>query len=534
MGVISAWGPRTHLPDIIATTFKGYFYNQHSSRHSARPTLRPTTRRTRRFPIRPLRAACMLNPANIKSDPRIEFFRGLRDHPDRFLRLLRDGLGIKLWARQEEIFRAAFEAPEVYVRTGNSTGKTFAAGVIGCGFLFCKQPSKVIYIATKLAQAKRQAWAEFLGVYSRFRALLAGLNPPLYLPEPLTESVTLGQDWFATVWAGSHTDEEAFHGFHGRSLLVVADEASGIEDPIRNALNRCLTGADNHLLALGNPLKRYGWFYADQQDPPEWRRVIHVSTLDVPNVVEGREIIPGLATRDWVERAREEYGEDSPFWQASILGEFPQEADDALIPWSAIQAAVEREIEPDRRRLAIGVDVARYGSDSSVICVLAGDAVVDLLELRKHDTMSVAGWVLETMRKWDADVVAVDKPGLGGGPIDRLREQGVAVLEWEPGGAPDDKSKFRNRKAEEAWALRKRMMDGELSIPDHERLTGELAGWRYDFDSSGRIRLIDPPKSPDFADALLIAHWAQRQGRWDPDVVSLPDHRAEEWRLEGW
>lgn len=449
-----------------------------------------------------------------------DFFDLLSENPERFLALLKK-LGIELWDAQKEVYRAAFKYPEVYVRTANATGKTFLSGVLGVAFLFCYRPSKVIYIATKIEQSQRQSWMEFLRIYWKVRQFLSEVRDgPLVLPEPLAHKLNLGDDWFATVWGGSHADPEAYHGFHGRDMLIIIDEASGIDDEIRIAVDRCLTGKNNHLVALGNPLRRVGWFYTDQQKDAKHRKVIHISALDSPNVVAGREVVPGLVTAEKIKQRREEYGENSAFWQSAVLGEFPQEASGALIPWDAIDAARVRHIEPDYERLSIGVDVARYGSDQSVIVVLAGDSVAEISELSKHDTMSVAGWVKDCLRRWRTKTVAVDEPGLGAGVIDRLREEGINVMAWQPGGAPRRKELYLNAKAEAAADLRERFVRNGIAIPDHHRLTQELAAWTYEFMGDGRMKVIDPRKSPDYADALLIAHWAQGPTTLKEKIVS--------------
>jgi len=444
--------------------------------------------------------------------------------------------GIRLWSRQEEIYRAVFEWPEVYVRTGQACGKTFCAGAVGAAFLISRPRSKVIYVATKLAQAKQQAWGEFLRVYGRLRNILARFEDfPIELPEPGAETVTIepGQ-WFATVYTGREADPETFMGFHAPHLLFVVDEASGVSDSVREAIERCLTSKGSRLLAIGNPLRRSGWFYRGFQEDVPWRNTIHISTLESPNIAAGEEIIPGIATREWVERQRAEWGEDSPFWQSSVLGEFPQESEDALIRWSALQEAKDRDLEPDLDRIAIGVDVARGGADSTVICVLAGDVVRELIELRKADLMAVTGRIIEVLRKYEVRHCAVDEVGMGGGVVDRLRELGVTVEGFNAAHKPDNTERFRNLKAEMAWALRERFLKGEIAIPDHPRLVNELAAWRYEFDSSGRIKIIDPAKSPDFADALLIAHWMQIKGSVAPPELDLPRHDPEEWSIDGW
>lgn len=461
-------------------------------------------------------------------DPRLRFFLGLRDRPDRFLDLLAR-CRLRLWTRQEEVFLSVFENPQTYVRSGNAVGKTFVAGAVGLGFLFVRQPSRVVYIATKIEQTKRQAWAEFLRCYRAVRERLAAMYPPLSLPEPLAQSLDLvpGQ-WFATVWGGASADPEAFHGFHAEHLLFVIDEASGVDDRVREAVERCLTSEGSRLLALGNPVRRSGWFYDHQQDPPSYRRIIRISALESPNVVTGRTVIPGLATQEWVERVREEHGENSPFWYVSVLGEFPEVAEDALFPFEAVRRAVELALPEDRARVAIGVDVARYGADSSVICILAGDRVAELREIRGLDTMAVTGAVIDAMRRWEVRRCAVDGTGIGAGVIDRLREQGFWIEEWNSAAAPADRARFANLKAEMVWRLRERLVSGRLSIPDHPSLLRDLLAWRYEFDSGGRLRVVDPPKSPDCGDALVIAQWLQGLGqgtrRWEMGQGTLAGH----------
>lgn len=454
------------------------------------------------------------------SDPHIEFKEWLSGRPDRFLKLLRDHLGIKLWSRQEEIYYSVFEHPETYARTANGVGKTFLSGVVGCAFLLCYAPSTVVYIATKREQVKRQAWAEFKGIYNKVRALFGSMTPPLILPRPLTESVTISEKdkWFATIWSGDEDDPEAFQGFHNPFQLFVLDEASGLDDRIREATDRCMISHGNHLLAIGNPVRRTGWFYKDQVRPTPSMNIIHVSALESPNVAEGKEVIPGLITRDKIEKWREKYGEHSPFWQISVLGEFPQEGDDSLIPWDAIAGAIDRPLAPNPRQVAVGVDPAGFGGDSTVVCGLAGDVVVELVEIKKGDPGKIAAAIQGVCNRLGTKRVAIDASAPGWGPAYLLRQKGYRVVDFISSYSPKDKVRYYNLKAEVGWSLRERFIDGAISIPDHERLRWELSSWRYQYDAAKRLRIIDPPKSPDFADALLIAHWLQERGRGDSKI----------------
>ena len=436
-----------------------------------------------------------------------EVVRQLRT-PDGFLRILpMIGFEHGLWKRQEDIFRSVFDYQQTYVRTGHSTGKTFVAGAIGVAFLIANPQTKVIYIATKLEQVKRQAWSEFMRVYGALRTfLLSGRPIVATLPEPAAESVNIAQDWYATIWAGQAADPEAFRGFHAPHLLIVIDEASGTSDAVRQAVDGCLTSPDNRLLAISNPTRTSGWFYEHQQKGSKHRNCITVSSFECADLG-----IPGLATRDWIERVREDYGEDSPYWQFGVLGQFPQETEDSLIPWGAIQAAIDRwEATPeDPGRRAVGADIARQGQDATVIAHLAGDRVVEMRAFHGRDQVSVTGEIKMLCVANGLRRFGIDASAPGWGPMDVLRREGYEVAEFVSGASPSDKARFANLKAEAAWSLRERFIAGNIAIPPVQELIRDLSGWKYEFISGSKLRVIDPPKSPDYGDALLIAHWTQ-------------------------
>ena len=514
-----------------------------------------------------------------------QFLATMRDRPDRFLKWLDVEFGIKLaweggWGKfdkQQQIYFSVFDNPETYVRSAHSMGKMFCAGVVGNAFLFCKQPSKIIYLSTKMGQAKAQAWSEFMGLYKRIRMRLSEYG--FQFPEPLSERVTFRNDWWAMVYTAkkeADTASQATAGFHAPNLLFILDEAPGIDDSIKQSVDGCRTSAGNRLLAQGNPVQRVGWYYDGQQDPPPYRKIIAISALESPNVITGEDIVPGLATPGWVEQVKNDYGEGSAYWFAHVLGEFPQEDEWSLVAWQHIQAAADRWREfdkavkalgyedwpqmvdqegaseaariiktyahenglscplPDLERLAIGVDVADTGNDSSVITVLAGDLVVERIALQSNDVMTVVGKVVQVLKKYDVWACAVDKPGVGTGVVRRLQELGVSVLEYLGHVAPENKEEYQYLGDELAWSLRKRFRDGLIAIPDDDVLKQECATMRWTQTSAGKVRVPKPKrKSPDHFDSLRIAHWMEQMGAWDPEVISLPVYRHEEWDLDG-
>ena len=166
--------------------------------------------------------------------------------------------------------------------------------------------------------------------------------------------------------------------------------------------------------------------------------------------------------------------------------------------------------DPSPRRL--GVDVARFGSDKTALCVRWGYHVESLRSFERIDTMRTAGEVTVLVRDLDIPAVFVDEGGLGAGVVDRLRELGAPVHGVQFGGKAPQSGRFANMRAEIFWELRRLFMDGLISIPPDEELASQLLGLRYDVTSAGQVKMESKTslrkrgiKSPDKADALALA-----------------------------
>jgi len=528
---------------------------------------------------------------------REKFFEKLRENPEAFLRLLRDHLGIKLklegdwgkWDIEEQILLSTFDTPditEVYVRSGNATGKSLTAGAIGNAWLFCRQPSKVVYLSTKKEQAKAQAWSEFLGIYSRIYNWCR--RNGIFVPEPMVERIDFRYDWWARVYAGQVRGEKSrsigWSGFHAPYAIFIIDEAPGLPNNVYEMVTGNITGRHNLVLAQGNPLSRgsdgYDWWYLGQQEPvPSHRKVFVISAKSSPNYLSGEELIPGLASREWVERieADPRTRPGTPYHDAHIRGEFPTGTEWGLIPWGDIQKAADkshawqecienlgyeswREIMsdlgrdeairlieaqeadvllPDFNRLAIGVDVADAGGNLSIITVLAGDKVLEQRVVDGKASVAVPPAVEETLRDYETWTVGIDKPGVGAGPAALLIERGIEVLEYK-GGIPvedsDERQEYADLNAEMAWRLRQKFIDGEIEIPDDNALKQQLASIQWQYTAGSKVKVPKPRKSPDRFDSLRIALWVQQFGDYSIDITSdqLPRYSGQFGSLEDW
>ncbi|MCI0864499.1 MAG: hypothetical protein J4N69_09710, partial [Chloroflexi bacterium] len=277
---------------------------------------------------------------------------------------------------------------------------------------------------------------------------------------------------------------------------------------------------------IGNPTTVTGAFRRAFYEERQLYHNITISALDSPNVQAGKTVVPGLTSARWVEERRETWGEDNPIYRARVLGEFPDQAEDTLIGLSDVEAAAQRwkaekegvagETEGETidipGEVVLAVDVARFGSDRSVILRRQGSRVLEIRTFRDMDTMQLAGWVAAAIRETSPERVCVDEIGVGAGVVDRLKEQGHPVKGINVARRARQERLFANVRAEGYWRLKELFATGEISIPDDHQLMGELAALRYSFDSQGRVLMESKEAmrqrglpSPDKADALMLA-----------------------------
>jgi hypothetical protein len=219
-----------------------------------------------------------------------------------------------------------------------------------------------------------------------------------------------------------------------------------------------------------------------------------------------------LVSREWVEDATKRWGVDSPLYVSKVLGEFPESSQNTLIPVSWILAAQERRLQPEGWG-CLGVDVARFGSDRSVMYHRRGDHVRLLRDWASAPTTETTGHVVQAAREHLPAEIRVDGAGVGGGVVDQLAEMGWPVVDMQAGARAVDSEHYLNARAEWFWRLRERLESGEIDIdPTDDVLASQLAALQYKFTSRGQIQIESKDDmrkrgmpSPDRADALVLA-----------------------------
>ncbi len=421
-----------------------------------------------------------------------------------------DFFGEKPDPPQAEVLTALASRAQVAVRSGHGVGKTWLAARAAIWFFVTHPYSKVITTAPTWKQVKSILWPEIHSalrkIPSPFRTNFDVLDTEMYMRAPNGERL---QDWF--IMGRSSDKAENLQGFHAPYLLFIIDEASGVKSEIYEAIMGSQTTAAK-VLAIGNPTRPEGFFYDAFHKNRDLWATFHISCLDSPRV-----------SKEWVEKRRQEWGENSPLFKVRVLGEFPDAVSDALIPLHWIEKAINIEL-PERDlprvgddgvRVQVGVDVARMGGDETVITVVAerGNVarVIDIVSATHRETTWTARRAVRVAEKYGAERILVDDTGVGGGVTDLIREEGAPVTPVKFGAAPTNaeaKRLFLNLKAQIYFELKDYFdpaRDSMLIIPDNPKLIRDLSALKVDYTSRDLIKIIDPPKSPDYADSLALA-----------------------------
>ena len=435
-------------------------------------------------------------------------------------------LGVKLWDKQKEVLNSLVEHRRVAVKSGNGLGKGFCAAVVLLWFMHTHQDSAIaLSTAPTFRQVRHILWRQVHRLHRPNSAVLGG--------KMLDTRWEFEDDRYAMGLSAENADQ--FQGFHSPNMLIVVDEAEDVSDEIYEAIEAVMTAADPLLLLIGNPTTVTGAFRRAFYEERQLYHNITISALDSPNVKAGKTLVPGLTSAKWVQERKDTWGEDNPIFKARVLGQFPDQAEDTLISLTDIEAAAQRWIDtpekteeessteslvessgdlPDatETEVVLAVDVARFGSDRSVILRRIGNRVMDIRTFREMDTMQLSGWVAAAIRETSPQRVCIDEIGVGAGVVDRLKELGHPVRGINVARRAQQERLFTNVRAEGYWRLKELFASGDIAIPDDHQLMGELAALRYSFDSQGRVLMESKEAmrqrglpSPDKADALMLA-----------------------------
>ena len=311
--------------------------------------------------------------------------------------------------KQEEILGAMAEARRVSVVGCNGSGKDWAAARAVLWWMHSRTPVKAIVTGPTSRQVDDIVWNELRVAYGQASETLGGRMFR-------TSRYELDEQSFALGFASNSPYN--LQGFHSPNLLVVLTEAHAVDEQDMNAVRRL---NPSRLLMTGNPFVNAGAFYDSHHSRRELYTTVQISAFDTPNLKAGGIVVPGMVTAQDIADRKEEWGEESALYVGSVLGKFPDNLDDAVVPlWAATEAAT-REMEPEGP-LVVACDVARFGHDKTVVMSRQGPVARIVWRVRGRDTMKIAGFLSSYCQEHDVETLVVDDTGVGGGVVDRLRE----------------------------------------------------------------------------------------------------------------
>lgn len=424
---------------------------------------------------------------------------------------------------QEEVLHAIADptVKRISIKSGQGVGKTAMIACAALYFLTRYKDARIVATAPTMRQLQDVLWPEISKWMSRGPILSSMLTwTKTYVTVKGHE-----QRWFAV--ARTATKPENMQGFHEDNMLFLVDEASGIAEPIMEAILGTLSGGNNKLLLTGNPTRTSGTFYDSHTKDRSLYKCFTVSSEDSPRT-----------SKENIESLIRKYGRESNVVRVRVLGEFPTQEDDVFIPLSLIEQCSSKLYDlPTNMEspfIVLGCDVARFGDDETVIYRNYRGHCRPVCKRHGQNLMATVGDIVKQYRTvyeehpdyYGKVYVQIDDTGLGGGVTDRLREVKKEQKLWKMEIIPinaaekiEDDSPENRKDAEHynnlttaMWAcLRDHLEHKTIVIEDDDQTVAQLSTRKYMMASNGKIEIEAKKKmkergldSPDRGDALAL------------------------------
>lgn len=430
------------------------------------------------------------------------------DHPVEFAT---DILNVQPTLEQQAVMNDVAKFPMVSVKSGHGVGKSALESWIIWWYISTRPYPKILCTAPTKHQLHDILWAEV----SKWKRNSKGLDKDF---EWTSEKIYLKgsqEEWFAIARTSNKPD--ALQGTHAEHVLIIIDEASGVPDIVFEPVLGSMSTIDAKLLMCGNPTQLAGFFYESHTTK---RELYKTHTIDGSKCER--------VDKNYVKTIIEMFGKDSDVYRVRVAGEFPKANPDSFIGLDMIRT--EKKVIDVVESIDLGVDVARYGDDESVVATTYNKSQVERLNVFKHnDTMKLTGQIVNIIKmlnlKYPSIIIRVkiDCDGLGVGVYDRLKEVIVEknlkakAIECHFGGKGgkvnyDEPIEYYNSTGIMWGTLRSKLKNNEITIPNNEELIKQITNRKYFINSDGTIKLErkeDMKKrnvhSPDRADAVVLS-----------------------------
>lgn len=449
-----------------------------------------------------------------------------------------DSTGEFMWSKQRELLEAVVKHKKVAVKAGHGVGKSMSVSRLIAWWVAVhpKEQTRVITTAPSWEQVEGVIWTELQIAHDKAGGAVPGV---------ITGDCKwrIGRFVVAKGRKPADRNKHGVQGTHAPFVLAVGDEACGLSGEIIEGLANIVTGDQCRILLIGNPddpntrfgqlcdgsptdgssgFSKAGWY------------VINISVLDNPyftgeDVPE--DLLVHMPKEDYLDDKRKEVGEGSPLWISKVLGQFPEDTADGVIPSSWLEKARRRQDEWTAEKLRVvhlGIDVGGSDNgDKTVVWERRGPLLGRRWDFQMKDHIKLAVHIVNIISETGAHAVKIDVTGVGHGLAQILRsygEQGhhnAVVLDVIFGGRAHDPVRFKNIRAEMFWMMRELVQQEAVDLrvlgpkEPGDRVCAELTMPNYKLDPTGRV-VITPKeeikerldgRSPDDADAVLMAYY---------------------------
>lgn len=450
----------------------------------------------------------------------------------------RDVLGVTPWSRQIEIAEAVRDYPRVAVSSGHKIAKSHTASGLALWFYSSYEDARVVMSSTTSRQVDQILWREIRMMRARAGRCTTCKAEDARGSSPCPHSALIDGDMHELARSGLKSadfreivgftarEAEAVAGISGGNLLYIIDEASGVPQVIYEAIEGNRAGGARIAL-FSNPTRAEGEFFDAFHSKAKFYKTLRISSEESPNVVAGRVVIPGLATREWIEEKREEWGEDSPLYKIRVRGQHVLTEEGKIINVAAITEAEQRWLDaPEEGPLFIGLDPAGPGDagDETALAVRRGLKVLRVIGwhgLTEDGIVAqVLGVLLQEKEKREKATVVMDALGPVGSKVyQALKVASETHKTFEVFGVRGSDRASReprlyDRQRDEVYANMARWMREGGALPEDAKLAKDLNAASWEGQLSGKLKATDKKvikkalgRSPDRGDAVMMAVW---------------------------
>lgn len=442
--------------------------------------------------------------------------------PDKWACEFLDRLGGEIKKRG---FDGKTSVPPIQMATvsGHGIGKSVIVAWLIKWILDTRPFAKGVVTAGTDAQLRTKTWAE-VGKWHKLSLTVNWFNYNTGRGAMSLTHKKYPEQWRCDAQTCREENSEAFAGLHAANStpFYIFDEGSAVPDKIYEVREGGTTDGEPMTFDFGNGTRNTGRFF--EECAGRFRHRYILTKVDSRTVA--------ITNKERIQQWLEDYGENSDFFKVRVRGEFPSAGSAQFIPTDMVEAAMGRELVEDRTaEVRIGVDVARFGDDDSVIYPRVGNDARSWAPspgdgcYNGLDTVALVGKVIEKVRFFtnlgfalNRIHIFVDGGGIGGAVVDQLRALGYAVIEVQFGSKPIDTNTYRF-KSDELWgrgrdSIKTRLILPTLQSPVGSLLKEQLTQREFGYTLLGnKIHLETKADmksrgagSPDIADALFVTY----------------------------